>query len=67
MLHNIDTVGANLDPAVLGRHLESGATLSASKSSLAASKIAAEVSHAWTAARASWKDSRCLVRNSISI
>ena len=28
MLHNIDTVGANLDPAVLGRHLESGATLS---------------------------------------
>ncbi|MEQ1851105.1 MAG: UTP--glucose-1-phosphate uridylyltransferase [Chthoniobacteraceae bacterium] len=28
MLHNIDTVGANLDPAVLGRHLASGATLS---------------------------------------
>jgi hypothetical protein len=28
MLHNIDTVGANLDPAILGRHLESGATLS---------------------------------------
>jgi hypothetical protein len=28
MLHNIDTAGANLDPAILGRHLESGATLS---------------------------------------
>jgi hypothetical protein len=28
MLHNIDTLGANLDPALLGRHLESGATLS---------------------------------------
>ena len=28
LLHNIDTVGANLDPALLGQHLESGATLS---------------------------------------
>ena len=28
MLHNIDTVGANLEPALLGSHLESGATLS---------------------------------------
>ncbi len=28
LLHNIDTVGANLDPALLGQHLESQATLS---------------------------------------
>jgi REP element-mobilizing transposase RayT len=28
MMHNIDTTGANLDPAILGQHLESGATLS---------------------------------------
>jgi len=28
LLHNIDTVGANLDPALLGQHLDSGATLS---------------------------------------
>jgi hypothetical protein len=28
MLHNIDTVGANLDPALLGRHIASGACLS---------------------------------------
>ena len=28
MLHNIDTLGADLDPALLGRHLDSGATLS---------------------------------------
>src|SRR5437764_3230234 len=28
MLHNIDTGGANLDPSLLGQHLESGATLS---------------------------------------
>ncbi len=28
LLHNIDTVGANLDPALLGQHLESGAALS---------------------------------------
>ena len=28
MLHNIDTTGANLDPGILGQHLESGATLS---------------------------------------
>jgi hypothetical protein len=27
LLHNIDTVGADLDPALLGQHLESGATL----------------------------------------
>ena len=27
MLHNIDTLGADLDPALLGQHLESGATL----------------------------------------
>ncbi len=28
MLHNIDTVGAHLDPALLGRHLASGSALS---------------------------------------
>ncbi len=28
MLHNIDTLGADLDPAVLGQHLRTGATLS---------------------------------------
>jgi hypothetical protein len=28
LLHNIDTLGANLDPALLGQHLASGATLS---------------------------------------
>ncbi len=28
MLHNIDTVGANLDPAILGHHITSGAALS---------------------------------------
>jgi len=28
MLHNIDTAGADLDPALLGRHIESGACLS---------------------------------------
>jgi hypothetical protein len=28
MLHNIDTLGANLDPRVLGHHAASGATLS---------------------------------------
>jgi hypothetical protein len=28
MMHNIDTVGANPDPGVLGQHLDSGATLS---------------------------------------
>ena len=27
LLHNIDTVGADLDPALLGQHLERGATL----------------------------------------
>jgi hypothetical protein len=27
LVHNIDTLGANLDPGVLGRHLESGAAL----------------------------------------
>ena len=27
MIHNIDTVGANLDPVVLGAHLKDGATL----------------------------------------
>jgi hypothetical protein len=27
LLHNIDTLGADLDPAVLGTHIESGATL----------------------------------------
>lgn len=27
MLHNIDTVGADVDPAILGRHIESGACL----------------------------------------
>jgi hypothetical protein len=28
MLHNIDTLGANVDPGVLGRHIDGGATLS---------------------------------------
>jgi hypothetical protein len=28
MLHNIDTLGANLDPALLGEHIKSGACLS---------------------------------------
>jgi UDP-N-acetylglucosamine pyrophosphorylase len=28
MLHNIDTLGANADPALLGRHIETGACLS---------------------------------------
>jgi hypothetical protein len=28
MLHNIDTVGADLDPALLGQHIQSGACLS---------------------------------------
>lgn len=28
MMHNIDTVGADVDPGLLGRHIESGATLS---------------------------------------
>ncbi|TWU01461.1 UTP--glucose-1-phosphate uridylyltransferase [Neorhodopirellula pilleata] len=28
MLHNIDTLGANVDPALFGLHLDSGATLS---------------------------------------
>jgi hypothetical protein len=28
LMHNIDTLGANLDPALLGQHIESGATLS---------------------------------------
>lgn len=28
LLHNIDTVGASLDPAIFGRHIASGATLS---------------------------------------
>jgi galactokinase/mevalonate kinase-like predicted kinase len=28
MLHNIDTVGADVDPAMLGQHIESGACLS---------------------------------------
>jgi hypothetical protein len=28
LLHNIDTLGANLDPALLGQHIASGATLS---------------------------------------
>ncbi len=28
LLHNIDTLGANLDPAVFGHHIESGADLS---------------------------------------
>ncbi|MCG3149710.1 MAG: hypothetical protein PCFJNLEI_03175 [Verrucomicrobiae bacterium] len=28
MLHNIDTTGADLDPALLGQHIQSGATLS---------------------------------------
>ncbi|TWU33794.1 UTP--glucose-1-phosphate uridylyltransferase [Novipirellula artificiosorum] len=27
MLHNIDTLGANVDPGVLGRHMDSGTTL----------------------------------------
>jgi hypothetical protein len=27
MLHNIDTLGADVDPAILGRHIESNATL----------------------------------------
>jgi hypothetical protein len=27
LLHNIDTLGANVDPAILGAHIESGATL----------------------------------------
>lgn len=27
LLHNIDTLGANLDPAILGQHIDSGATL----------------------------------------
>ncbi len=27
LLHNIDTLGANVDPALLGRHIESGACL----------------------------------------
>ena len=28
MVHNVDTVGANLDPAILGRHISTGATMS---------------------------------------
>ncbi|MEO1526789.1 MAG: UTP--glucose-1-phosphate uridylyltransferase [Planctomycetota bacterium] len=28
MLHNIDTLGANVDPAILGSHIERGSTLS---------------------------------------
>ena len=28
MVHNVDTVGVNLDPAILGRHIFSGATMS---------------------------------------
>lgn len=28
MLHNIDTLGANVDPGILGSHLDSGSTLS---------------------------------------
>ncbi|TWT82457.1 UTP--glucose-1-phosphate uridylyltransferase [Planctomycetes bacterium CA13] len=28
MLHNIDTLGANVDPGVLGRHIDGGTTLS---------------------------------------
>ncbi len=28
MLHNIDTLGANVDPGILGRHIDGGATLS---------------------------------------
>ncbi|HEY6489485.1 MAG: UTP--glucose-1-phosphate uridylyltransferase [Terracidiphilus sp.] len=28
IVHNVDTVGANLDPAILGRHISTGATMS---------------------------------------
>ena len=28
MIHNVDTVGADLDPALLGRHISTGATMS---------------------------------------
>ena len=28
MVHNVDTVGANLDPVILGRHISTGATMS---------------------------------------
>ena len=28
MLHNVDTAGVNLDPAILGRHISTGATMS---------------------------------------
>ncbi len=28
MVHNVDTVGVNLDPAILGRHISTGATMS---------------------------------------
>ena len=27
MVHNVDTVGADLDPGILGRHIASGATM----------------------------------------
>ncbi len=59
MLHNIDTLGANVDPGLLGRHIAGQSGRSALKSSVDDWKTAAADSRWWMAGRAWSKAWRC--------
>jgi len=50
LLHNIDTLGANLDPGVLGVHIDSGATMSFE----VISRLCRRPWAAWPASMATW-------------
>jgi UDP-N-acetylglucosamine pyrophosphorylase len=60
-LHNIDTTGADLDPTLLGQHLNSGATLTFEVITRRL-KIAAAGLLAWMVVCASLKALRCRAR-----
>jgi hypothetical protein len=65
MLHNIDTLGADVDPAILGHHLESGALMTIEVIT-GAWRIAAAGWRAWTANCGSSRAWRCPTKRTSS-
>ena len=66
MLHNIDTVGADVDPALLGLHIEPGAAHDHRSDRRGTSKTAAAAWPASTAGCAWWKVWPCRARRTSS-
>ena len=67
MMHNIDTVGANVDPGLLGLHISAQKAMTAELNSTGGWRTEAAAWRGSTAVCVWWKAWRCLVRRSNSV